>query len=880
MYRTLLILALLIVLNSQSVSGAVLRVPADFQTVQTGIDHSDFGDTVLVSPGRYQENINFFGRGITVGSWLLIGGGEFFIDSTIIDGGQNGSVVRFDEVGDSASALIGFTLTNGTGSRDESGDICGGGIHCYRASPRLEYLKIKENRARFGGGIFIQSASPKLKFVEVSDNQARNGGGIYCSARSYPLVQQSLVCHNTIEEGSFGGGGVVSYALASPVLKNVTITDNDSLAILLINADITILNLITWNDPIAGWASDEGHQPIINIDYCDVEGGRNNIRGPTVNWGQGNIDNDPMFIDPANRDYTISANSPCKDTGDPNEPNDLDGSRSDMGYGGMAQLSLFTTAVSGQVFDSETGLPIPEAMLAISCDETAFRCSLFADSSGAWTIPYFPMIDSVATVELGVSAAGYLPQTIEVEVSSLDSNWVETNLDHADFIISEDSLFAYVDTGGTAEILACITNGGNGPLSWRAVCGPSGSEGTKPWTTRQDIPAELITGNQVIQGVAFDGESFYCAGFTGNDSNMISQISRAGVLLSSFLQPGHSRYGFRDLEWDGELIWGSGEDTVFAINREGEVIHRWLGPNNPTKNIAFDPNRGILWLSGITTDFYAFDQAGNNLGERIDNQGLRTYGLAWFENDPDSSCLYALTNSGGDSIQINKFQPNSGIMTLVTSIELDSAESIYSAYICRSFDRYKDWVFMTCAGFPTRLGGDQLRIWQLEPNSEWVTVDPDSGTVPPNGEVNVTVTVSTRSERGDWKFGSGDYNGEIVFSHDGRSARDVLPIHLTVTDPNPIEARNILHPPTYDLTSIYPNPFNHRTAIRYSVPNRGEVRVAAYDVSGRLVKELYRGDRYPGEYSILWQAPAAGVYLIQVETDGGIKRVEKGVCLP
>ena len=48
-------------------------------------------------------------------------------------------------------------------------------------------------------------------------------------------------------------------------------------------------------------------------------------------FGGGNINADPLFIDPGNGDVHLQIGSPCIDTGDPNSSLDLDGTRADMG---------------------------------------------------------------------------------------------------------------------------------------------------------------------------------------------------------------------------------------------------------------------------------------------------------------------------------------------------------------------------------------------------------------------------------------------------------------------------------------------------------------------------------------------------------------------
>jgi hypothetical protein len=74
----------------------------------------------------------------------------------------------------------------------------------------------------------------------------------------------------------------------------------------------------------------------------------------------------------------------------------------------------------------------------------------------------------------------------------------------------------------------------------------------------------------------------------------------------------------------------------------------------------------------------------------------------------------------------------------------------------------------------------------------------------------------------------------------------------------------------------HPNPFNPKTSIRYDVPVRGNVNLAVYDVTGRLVRTIIEGDPHgPGTYGRPWdgknergQDVAGGVYFARVEVAG------------
>ena len=75
-------------------------------------------------------------------------------------------------------------------------------------------------------------------------------------------------------------------------------------------------------------------------------------------------------------------------------------------------------------------------------------------------------------------------------------------------------------------------------------------------------------------------------------------------------------------------------------------------------------------------------------------------------------------------------------------------------------------------------------------------------------------------------------------------------------------------PDTYMLSSIYPNPFNPRTSISYSMPNAEHVIIEAYDIRGRLVDNIISDFQTIGNYSLIWDASGfpSGVYFIKMKT--------------
>jgi len=260
-------------------------VATPYCTIQQGIDAAVAGDQVLVAPGTYVETLDYLGKAITVASTAGYA-------QTTIDGNGGGPVVLFGSFEGQDSVLDGFTVTNGFT-----------GISCSGTEPTIRNCAIVRNFSQFvaASAIACNGFGPHSSFPEL-----------------HPVIENCLIARN-LAVGQFGGPALRIGNLSSPIITNTTITENISNlpsdpvfpnagGIQNQGSFPVITNCILWNNQPQDLVNDPSALPIglPDVSFSDVGGG----------WiGPGNLDTDPLFVDPDADDFHLSQFSPCVDTG-------------------------------------------------------------------------------------------------------------------------------------------------------------------------------------------------------------------------------------------------------------------------------------------------------------------------------------------------------------------------------------------------------------------------------------------------------------------------------------------------------------------------------------------------------------------------------------
>ena len=160
----------------------------------------------------------------------------------------------------------------------------------------------------------------------------------------------------------------------------------------------------------------------------------------------------------------------------------------------------------------------------------------------------------------------------------------------------------------------------------------------------------------------------------------------------------------------------------------------------------------------------------------------------------------------------------------------------------------------------------------------WLTVEPMAGEVAAGRDTNLSITINTTGLVPDTT-----YKANISIANNSQTSPVEVPVVLHTSGAGVKEATSL--PSAFNLYQNRPNPCAGMTIIKYAIPEKIEVSLRIYDITGRLVNTLVNEIQKPAYYSIKWDARdarkktvPAGVYFMRIAA-GNFVSVKKLVVV-
>jgi len=511
------------------------------------------------------------------------------------------------------------------------------------------------------GGIYIDGGSIDCVDIEIMGNRCltggSNGGGLYAYSTELNL-ENTIVALN---QSNWSGGGICmencyynNYFKSSVIRNNNIVTgQGGGLYCSGTNTGLEISNTSFYGNTssVDGGAIHCSSSWMINIEnsiiYCNYpdeitdNSGNLIINNSDIRYGYsgvGNINEDPLWVDPDNGDLHLTVDSPCIDAGNPNSPPDPDGTCADMGayYYPQSFIAGYVTLINGGGNVEEVNIEIDNNVI-------------HPDINGYYIIKVDP---GIYDLKASLYAYDYFIKN-DIEVISGNTTIVNFDLEHTGRIIVDKNGNGHFTTiqGGIDKTL-------DGEEVWVVGGVYSDYEDRNLHWADKHITVKSVSGPDgcIIQG---EGSGDYLRAFNLSDSGINNSDLIQGFTIRNFEFDQYS-----GIDKGAVILCENGasptinnciiEDCIFDNQGTGSIglgIGIYCEGNTVIKNCILREITGINIIGGV-----GIECKGN---VQIKNCEICSNTLAYYSNpDVEGIAIYVLVDTETPSIENNIIHHN------------------------------------------------------------------------------------------------------------------------------------------------------------------------------------------------------------------------------
>ena len=509
-------------------------------------------------------------------------------------------------------------------------------------------------------------------------------------------------------------------------------------------------------------------------------------------------------------------------------------------------------AIEGIVSEAENG-PIEGAIV------TADGYVDTTDANGYYFMELIP-----GTYDVTATASGYNSDTVfDVEVVLQETTQVNFTLTHSEILVEPTSFDIELAVDTTYNTPMTISNTGNGPLTFAIEV--SFIRGKKAYSMNNGMPktAKLQSSGNELYQVSRDGTKLRCIplseGFettnhqpsTTNHQPPTTKLPR-GIPLSEGFEGAWLPDGWSVIQTntdDTHPIPGWWSQTDYSVHSGNYSAGLWWSLEHQDEWLI---SPEIFVSDSTMLSFWTYGYQGSTHGDhyyvKVSTDGGTTWDIVF-----DLSNLSGGWNEWAFPYEINLSQYHGQNVNLA-----------WHAYGSNGI--WHTWII------------DDITVETLD----WLTVEPDTGTVMPDSSLDVTLHFNTVVLLPDTT-----YHANLLIYNNSATPVYTVPVTL-YTGTVDVEDEEPQVPKVFALSQNYPNPFstpggkvrNPQTTISYSLPKSCKVSLKIYNIKGQLVETLVDDFQQPGYHSVIWNAEdeSSGIYFYRI-TAGNFTDTKKCVIL-